>query len=90
MILRTFLTQRGVVNRVVYELPQHEEVHKDTKMRLVMNNDKWYVIAYPLKTGGEGEASINPLLKGKVASSLAEDKHGVIDIAEVDRPVARD
>ena len=45
MILRTFFTQRGVVNRVVYELPQHEEVHNDTKMRLVMNNDKWYVIA---------------------------------------------
>jgi hypothetical protein len=45
MMIRTFFTQRGVVNRVIYELPHHEKVHKDTKMRLVENKGSWYVIA---------------------------------------------
>jgi hypothetical protein len=75
MVIRTFFTQKGVVNRVIYELPHHEKVHKDTNMRLVMNKGNWYVVAD---------------LKRKVASSLAEDKHGVIHIAEMDSPVARD
>jgi hypothetical protein len=45
MILRTFYNQVGVINRVVYELPRHEEVHKDTKMRLVEKRGNWYVVA---------------------------------------------
>jgi hypothetical protein len=45
MIVKTFYNQVGSVTRVVYELPRHEEVHKDTKMRLVMNNGNWFVIA---------------------------------------------
>ena len=45
MILRTFFTQHGLVSHVIYELPQHEEVHKDTKMRLVEKKGNWYVIA---------------------------------------------
>ena len=65
MILRTFYNQVGIVNRVIYELPRHEEVHKDTKMRLIEKKGQWYVVAD---------------LKGKVASALAEDKDGVVDI----------
>jgi hypothetical protein len=59
-VLRTFFTQKGVVNRVIYELPKHEDVHKHTKMRLVEKNGNWFVIA--------------DILKGKVTRSLAEDK----------------
>jgi hypothetical protein len=44
-VLRTFFTQKGVVNRVIYELPKHEDVHKHTKMRLVEKNGNWFVIA---------------------------------------------
>jgi hypothetical protein len=73
MILRTFYNQVGIVNRVIYELPRHEEVHKDTKMRLIEKKGQWYVVAD---------------LKGKIGCALAEDKDGVVDIGEVDRPVA--
>ena len=75
MMIRTFYNGVGATTRLIYELPHHEKVHKDTNMRLVMNKGNWYVVAD---------------LKRKVASSLAEDKHGVIHIAEMDSPVARD
>jgi hypothetical protein len=60
MILKTFYNHVGTVTRIVYELPRHEEIHKDTKMRLVETNGSWYVVAEPLK--------------GKVTCALAEDK----------------
>jgi hypothetical protein len=76
MVLRTFYNHFGSVNRVVYELPRHEEVHKDTKMRLVEKDGYWYVIA--------------DVLERKVARALGEDKDRVIHVREVYRPVARD
>jgi hypothetical protein len=75
MILRTFYNHVGSVNRVVYELPRHEEVHKETKMRLVETNGHWYVIAD---------------LERKVTRALAEDEHRVIHVREMEGPVARD
>ena len=45
MVIRTFYNQLGTVNRVIYELPRHAEVHKDTKMRLVESKGHWYVVA---------------------------------------------
>jgi len=60
MILRTFYNHLGSVTRVIYELPRHEEVHKDTKMRLLEKDGSWYVIA--------------DTLERKVTRSLAEDK----------------
>ena len=75
MILRTFYNHFGSVNRVVYELPRHDDVHKDTKMRLLENNGSWYVIAD---------------LERKVTRALAEDEHRVIHVRKVDGPVARD
>jgi hypothetical protein len=68
MIVKTFYNLNGVVNRVIYELPVHEEVHKDTKMKLVENNGRWYVIA-------DTDASS---LEGKVTRSLAENKNRVV------------
>jgi len=68
MIVKTFYNLNGIVNRVIYELPVHEEVHKDTKMKLVENNGRWYVIA-------DTDASS---LEGKVTRSLAENKNRVV------------
>lgn len=76
MILRTFYNHVGSVNRVIYELPRHEEVHKDTKMRLLEKDGNWFVIA--------------DVLERKVTRALAEDKDGIVDIRKVDSPVARD
>jgi len=76
MVIRTFYNQLGTANRVIYELPRHGEVHKDTKTRLIESKGHWYVIAYPLER--------------KVASALAEDEDRVVDIREMDSPVARD
>jgi hypothetical protein len=45
MILRTFYNRLGGVTRVVYELPRHEHVQKDTKMRLLEKDGSWYVLA---------------------------------------------
>lgn len=45
MILKTFYNHFGGVTRVVYELPRHEEVHKDTKMKLIEKDGHWYVLA---------------------------------------------
>jgi hypothetical protein len=45
MILKTFYNRLGGVTRVVYELPRHEHVHKDTKMRLIEKDGSWYVLA---------------------------------------------
>jgi hypothetical protein len=45
MILKTFYNRFGDIRRVVYELPRHELVHKDTKMRLIEKNGSWYVLA---------------------------------------------
>jgi hypothetical protein len=75
MVLRTFYNHFGSVNRVVYELPRHEEVHKETKMRLLEKNGSWYVIAR---------------LERKVTRALAEDEHRVIHVREMEGPVARD
>jgi hypothetical protein len=75
MILRTFYNHVGSVNRVVYELPRHEEVHKDTKMRLLEKDGSWYVIAD---------------LERKVARALGEDENRVVYVREMDSPVARD
>ena len=75
MVIRTFYNQLGASTRVIYELPRHEKVHKDTKMSLIEKKGYWYVVA-----------DLN--LKGKVACALAEDKDGVVDIREVDSPVS--
>lgn len=75
MVLRTFYNHVGSVNRVVYELPRHEEVHKDTKMRLLEKDGHWYVIAD---------------LERKVTRALAEDEDRVIHVREMECPVARD
>lgn len=69
MIIRTFYNNVGVVNRIVYELPRHEEVNKDTKMKVFENKGNWYVIA-----------DISKPLEGKVTCALAEDKNRVIHI----------
>ena len=45
MILKTFYNHLGGVTRVIYELPRHEEVHKDTKMKLIEKDGHWYVLA---------------------------------------------
>ena len=76
MVLRTFYNKLGIVNRVIYELPRHEEVNKFTKMTLVQNNGHWCVVAdiYPLES--------------KVASALGEDKNRVVYVREMDGPVA--
>ena len=39
------------MNRVIYELPRHQEVNEFTKMTLVEKRGHWYVIAdvYPQK-----------------------------------------
>jgi hypothetical protein len=79
MILRTFYNHVGSVTRVVYELPRHEEVHKDTKMRLIEKNGHWFVVA-----------EIARPLKSEVTSALAEDEYRVIHVREMDGPVARD
>ena len=76
MILRTFYNHVGSVNRVIYELPRHEEVHKDTKMRLLEKNGSWYVVA--------------TFSERKVTCALAEDEDRVIHVREMDGPVARD
>ena len=75
MILRTFYNHVGSVTRVIYELPRHEEVHKDTKMRLLEKDGHWYVIAD---------------LERKVARALGEDENRVVYVREMDGPVARD
>jgi hypothetical protein len=84
MILRTFYNNVGVVTRVIYELPRHEEVHKDTKMRLLEKNGSWYVIAETLPKVDLGlYPKISPkvdlrmyslISERKVTRSLAEDK----------------
>jgi hypothetical protein len=61
MILRTFYNHVGSITRVIYELPRHEEVHKDTKMRLLEKDGHWYVIA-------------DTKLKSEITCALAEDK----------------
>jgi hypothetical protein len=78
MIMRTLVDKSGMISRVIYELPRHEEVNKYTKMTLVEKRGYWYVVAdvYPSE--------------GKVACALAEDKNRVIHIREMDGPVARD
>jgi hypothetical protein len=65
MIMRTLIDKAGVISRVVYELPRHEEVNKYTKMTLVEKRGYWYVVAdvYPVNR-----------LKSEVTCSLAEDK----------------
>jgi len=73
MVIRTFYNNVGTVTRVIYELPRHEKVHKDTKMSLVENKGHWYVVAD---------------LKREVARALAEDKDRVVDIREMDSPVS--
>ena len=50
MIIRTFYNQIGIVNRIVYELPRHEEIHKNTKMTLIEKDGRWYVIAQKAKS----------------------------------------
>jgi hypothetical protein len=68
MIVRTFFTNVGIINRVVFELPQHEEVNKDTSMRIIEKHGKFYVIAETLaKPQGTSER--------KVTSALAENKN---------------
>jgi predicted DNA binding protein len=49
MIIRTFYNHNSLVNRVIYELPRHQEVNEFTKMTLVEKRGNWYVIAdvYP-------------------------------------------
>ena len=75
MVLRTFYNHVGVVTRIVYELPRHEEVHKDTKMKLVETNGSWYVVAEPLAKPGRGSEKQKPTFsERKIASSLAEDE----------------
>jgi hypothetical protein len=78
MVLRTLYNKLGGVNRVIYELPRHEEVNKYTKMNLLEKDGNWYVVAdtYPLE--------------GKVGSALGEDKDRVVYVREMDGPVARD
>ena len=51
MIIRTFYNHNNLVNRVIYELPRHEEVNTFTKMTLSQEKGYWYVIAdvYPLQ-----------------------------------------
>ena len=79
MILRTFYNHFGSVTRVVYELPRHEEVHKDTKMRLIEKNGHWFVVA-----------EIARSLKSEIARPLREHQNAVIHVREMDGPVARD
>ena len=69
MVMRTLVDKSGAVSRVIYELPQHEEVNKYTKMTLVEKRGYWYVVAdvYPLPKDACG-------LKGKVTCTLAEDE----------------
>ena len=45
MIMRTFYNQHGVINRVIYELPQHDAVNKYSKMSLFEKNGNWFVVA---------------------------------------------
>jgi len=78
MILRTLVDKSGTISRVVYELPRHEAVNKYTKMTLVEKRGFWYVVADTYSS------------EGKIAGALAEDEDRVIDIREVDSPVARD
>lgn len=51
MIIRTFYNHNSLVNRVIFELPRHQEVNEFTKMTLVEKRGNWYVIAdvYPQK-----------------------------------------
>lgn len=53
MIMKTFYNDKGLVNRVIYHLPQHDAVKGITKMTLLQKNDSWYVIAdvYPRQKG---------------------------------------
>ena len=76
MLLRTFYNQLGMVNRIIYELPRHEEVNKYTKMTLVEKRGYWYVVADVYSS------------EGKVTCALAEDKDRVIYVREMDRPVS--
>ena len=46
MVLRTFYNHVRSVNQVIYELPRHEAVNKDSKMRLIEKNGYWSVVAY--------------------------------------------
>lgn len=78
MVLRTFYNKLGGVNRVIYELPLHEEVNKYTKMNLLEKDGYWYVVADIYS------------LESKVASALGEDKNRVVYVREMDGPVARD
>jgi hypothetical protein len=66
--MKTFFNDKALVNRIIYELPRHEAVHKYSKMTLVFENDRWNVIAdvFPLKC--------------EVACSLAEDENRVIHV----------
>lgn len=66
MVLRTFYNHVGAVTRVVYELPRHEEVHKNTKMRLIEKDGNWFVVA--------------DILKSEITRALAEDKDRVIHV----------
>lgn len=70
MLIKTFLTDKGLVNRVIYELPRHEAVNKYSKMTLVFENGEWNVIAdvFPYD------------LKGEVSSTLAENENRVIHV----------
>jgi len=65
------------INKIVYELPRHEEVNKFTKMSLVFKNGGWNVVA-----------DVYPRLKSEVTSALREDKDRVIHIREVNGPVS--
>lgn len=64
MVLRTFYNHFGSVNRVVYELPRHEEVHKDTKMRLVEKDGNWYVLAETRGSSGHMRLMDEPISYG--------------------------
>ena len=73
MMIRTFYNGVGATTRVIYELPRHEKVHKDTKMRLVETKGSWYVVADVAKKSEHEQSSC--VSKESSCSSLSDRYH---------------
>lgn len=76
MIIRTFYNHNSLVNRVIFELPRHQEVNEFTKMTLVEKRGNWYVIADVYPTQKQGRELISCESKEN-SYSFPSDKHHI-------------
>ena len=77
MIIKTYYSIPYThINKVVYELPRHEEVNKFTKMSLVFKNGIWNVVADVYPTQKQGRELISCESKEN-SYSFPSDKHHI-------------